>query len=141
MIKLWHKHIHILSLPVDSPPLHSLFLFFSLFSSYIAQRAKDQTAQWPTRWKDNEPHLRQEAQIVVNRYIHETQDLQRFPDRVIDTDARDYIIEEKTKKPSNVFQSYTFHHTSAGDNRNLCIFHHLMFSSIATLLQIKVLFF
>ena len=52
---------------------------------------------------------------MVNQYTHETTDLMRFPDRVIDTDERNYVIQEKEKKPSNIFQSYHFHHLSTGN--------------------------
>ena len=95
-------------------PIPLFFFFFS--SAYIAHKDKDQTSQWPSAWRLNTPETRNQSQIIINQFQHETIDVPRFADRIVDPDRVNYKIEENSKKPANHFQSYHFHHTSAGAN-------------------------
>ena len=122
MVSLWDIFFKVITLTLKKPlilPHFSLlftFLFFFviLSSAYIAHKDKDQTSQWPTAWRLNTPENRDQSQIIINEFQHENIDVQRFADRIVKTDEVNYKIEENSKKPSKHFQSFHFHHTSAG---------------------------
>ena len=93
--------------------------YFFLFSSYplnsarIAHGQQVESKEFPNQWK-NDPESHAQANLTLNTFAHETVDLSRFPNLILDNYEQDYLIQEDVKKPAEQFQSFHFHHASAG---------------------------
>ena len=105
------------------PALSNLVNIFFLFSSYplnsarIAHGQQVESKEFPNQWK-NDPESHAQANLTLNTFAHETVDLSRFPNLILDNYEQDYLIQEDVKKPAEQFQSFHFHHASAGKNLN-----------------------
>ena len=82
-----------------------MFFFLShFFSSYpsnsarIAHEQQVEPKEFPNTWK-NDPESRAQANLTLNTYDHETVDLSRFPELILDDKEQDYLIQEDAKKP------------------------------------------
>ena len=73
--------------------------------------------EWPNAWC-NDPESRDQADLTINCFNHETIDVARYPLDILDDNESDYLIQEETRKPEKHFQSFHFHHASAGDKKN-----------------------
>ena len=76
-----------------------------------------ESKEFPNQWK-NDPESHAQANLTLNTFAHETVDLSRFPNLILDNYEQDYLIQEDVKKPAEQFQSFHFHHASAGKNLN-----------------------
>ena len=76
---------------------------------------KSASTMWPTRWKSvgyNNQNL-DEGILTINRFEHDTSDVDRFSERVVDKDVEDVAIKERDPLPP-IFVSQNFHHSGVG---------------------------
>ena len=69
--------------------------------------------EFPNTW-NNDAESHAQADLTVNSFSHATVDIDRIPELVLDEDQQDYTIQEDVEKPKGQFQSFHFHHASAG---------------------------
>ena len=116
-------HPPLLALP--SPPIAPLstiqqhvhvFLSCPFFSNSarIARGRQVEPKEFPNTWRDD-PESQAQANLTLNSFAHEIVDTDRIPNRVLDEDEQDYLIQEDAIKPTECFQSFHFHHASAGN--------------------------
>ena len=92
------------------------FLSFFSNSARIARGRQVEPKEFPNTWRDD-PESQAQANLTLNSFAHEIVDIDRIPNRVLDEDEQDYLIQEDAIKPTECFQSFHFHHASAGKSQ------------------------
>ena len=90
-------------------------LCFITIRNLLASMPKSASTMWPTRWKSvgyNNQNL-DEGILTINRFEHDTSDVDRFSERVVDKDVEDVAIKERDPLPP-IFVSQNFHHSGVG---------------------------
>ena len=119
-------HPPLLALPFPPPiaPLSAIQQHVHVFlscpflsnSARIARGQQVEPKEFPNTWRDD-PESQAQANLTLNSFAHEIVDTDRIPNRVLDEDEQDYLIQEDAIKPAEWFQSFHFHHASAGKSQ------------------------
>ena len=90
-------------------------LCFITIRNLLASMPKSASTMWPTRWKSvgyKNQNLN-EGILTINRFQHNTPNMDRFSERVVDKDIEDVAIKERDPLPP-IFVSQNFHHSGVG---------------------------
>ena len=88
---------------------------FITIRNLLASMPKSASNMWPTRWKSvgyKNQNLN-EGILTINRFQHNTPNMDRFSERVVDKDIEDVAIKERDPLPP-IFVSQNFHHSGVG---------------------------